>query len=116
MPATRNERSTAGPAVSWATVPASEKMPAPMMPPTPMAVSDHSPRERFRPPSPDSSSIWSIGLRRRIERADWFDDVVMAASEVGCVGPRLAGEGARGRLDRHHNWARCASSPTSRAG
>ncbi|MDQ0717903.1 hypothetical protein QFZ55_007355 [Streptomyces luteogriseus] len=49
--------STAGPAVPLATVPASVKMPAPMMPPTPMAVSCHSPSDRSsRPPSPVSVS------------------------------------------------------------
>jgi hypothetical protein len=56
-PATRKEMSTAGPAVPLATVPASVKMPAPMMPSPPMAVSCHSPSERSsRPPSPVSVS------------------------------------------------------------
>jgi hypothetical protein len=49
MPATRKEMTTAGPAVSFATAPAREKMPAPMMPPTPIAVSCQSPSVRSRP-------------------------------------------------------------------
>ncbi|CAM5736285.1 hypothetical protein STENM223S_11529 [Streptomyces tendae] len=56
---------TAGPAVPLATVPASVKMPAPMMPPTPIAVSCHSPSERTRPPPLSVSSMCSMGLRRR---------------------------------------------------
>ena len=54
---------TAGPAFSFATAPASEKIPAPMMPPMPMAVSCHRPSVRSSPPPSDSMS--SIGLRRR---------------------------------------------------
>ncbi len=67
-PAIRNDTSTAGPAVPLATVPASVKMPAPMMPPTPIAVSCHSPSDlSSRGPSAISvSSMCSMGLRRRI--------------------------------------------------
>src|SRR3954447_11178409 len=63
-PAIRNEKSTPGPADSLATAPAREKIPAPMMPPIPMAVSCHRPSVRCRP-SPPSDSMSSIGFRRR---------------------------------------------------
>ncbi len=59
---------TAGPAVWFATVPASVKMPVPMIPPTPIAVSCQRPSERVRPPSsvaaPGSASMASTGFRR----------------------------------------------------
>ncbi|EDY55631.1 conserved hypothetical protein [Streptomyces sviceus ATCC 29083] len=48
-PATRKETRTAGPAVPSATVPDGVKVPAPMMPPTPIAVGGHSPSDRSRP-------------------------------------------------------------------
>jgi hypothetical protein len=47
-----------------ATAPAREKIPAPMMPPTPIAVSCQSPSVRSSPPLP-SGSMSSMGLRRR---------------------------------------------------
>jgi hypothetical protein len=78
-PATRNDRSTAGPAVSLATCPASEKMPAPMIPPTPIAVSWRSVSVLLRPVPPASGpvSISSTGLRRNRAAIPPRGDVVV---------------------------------------
>ena len=46
MPARMNDSATAGPALAAACWPASTKMPTPMMPPRPIAVSCHRPRTR----------------------------------------------------------------------
>ena len=61
----RKAISTAGPtpglsASPCATSPAREKIPTPMMPPTPIAVSCHSPRLLVSAPAPLSFSISSI--------------------------------------------------------
>src|SRR5687767_15944279 len=71
----RKATNTAGPtpglsASPCATSPAREKIPTPMMPPTPIAVSCHSPRLLARAPAPLSfsiSSIWSTGMRRNTD-------------------------------------------------
>src|SRR5947208_8376483 len=47
IPATTNEIVTPGPAFVRATPPASVNIPAPMIAPSPMAVSDHRPSDRF---------------------------------------------------------------------
>ena len=64
MPAMRNEKTTAGPtplpsSAPLATLPAREKMPAPMIPPMPMAVSCHRPSARVRP-SPSGRSVGDL--------------------------------------------------------
>lgn len=80
--------STAGPApgVPWlpaATNPAREKMPTPMMPPTPIAVSCHRPSDLKSPLFLLSASMSSMGLRRMM---DWDGSfALIRCSSVGAA-------------------------------
>src|SRR4029077_10714271 len=70
-PATRIEMTIAEPAPGWALSPVmaepmATKMPAPMMAPTPRAVSWTEPRERLRPPPEAPSAMhWSTVFRAK---------------------------------------------------
>src|SRR3712207_3202377 len=89
--------STAGPtpglsASPWATRPASEKIPTPMMPPTPIAVSCQSPRLLVSTPAPlsfSTSSMRSTGIRRQIDPCvDTMVSLLPSASRVRRRPPR----------------------------
>src|SRR5579859_4932027 len=103
MPARMKARVTAGPAWVAATTPVSTKMPTPMMPPRPMAVSCQRPSTRRKCwPSPASCCNRSMDLR--LESGEPMVALLFPDAEAGedppqqIVAGELAGDLAQGEL------------------
>src|SRR5690348_6929887 len=116
MPARMKAKVTAGPAWVAATTPVNTKMPTPMMPPRPMAVSCQRPSTRRKCLlSPASRCSCSMDLR--LESGDPMVALLFADAEAGedlpqeVVAGELAGDLAQGELRQAQVFGQQLSGP-----